>query len=182
MLDDEQKIILKAQKGEAECFGLLYDHYVAQIYRFVLIKVSHHQEAEDLTHEVFLKAWQNINNFNQRGFPFSSWLYRIARNRVIDYYRTRKEALSIDEVSEYKLKLAATFDQELDHQASLDLVKTAIKQLNDEQQNIIILRFVEDLSTTEIAQITNKSEGAVRLMQYRAIRNLKNILNNEESI
>jgi len=103
MLDGEYKVIKGAQKGNSESFGILYDHYSHQIYRFILMRVSHKQEAEDLTHEVFLNAWQNIDNYDYRGLPFSSWLYRIARNRVIDHYRTKKEVVSIDNVDENNL-------------------------------------------------------------------------------
>ena len=88
MLEDEYKIIKRAQRGDQEHFGRLYDHYTPQIYRFVFFKVGHQQEAEDLTHEIFLNAWKNIDNFTYRGHPFSSWLYQIARNRIIDYYRS----------------------------------------------------------------------------------------------
>lgn len=176
MLENEYKIIREAQKGKSEHFGLLYDHYSPQIYRFIYIKVSHKQEAEDLTHEVFLSAWKNIENYNYKGLPFSSWLYQIARNRVIDFYRTRKQALSIDQVSENAFSENQDLDQIIDKEASISKVKESIKKLAEDYQNIIILRFIEDLSTSEISKVINKSEGAIRIMQYRAIRKLKEIL------
>ena len=89
----EEDLINKAKNRDSEAFGLLYDQYLPAIYRFILLKTSHKVTAEDLTHQVFLNAWQNIENYQSRGFPFSSWLYRIANNAVIDYYRTDKNIL-----------------------------------------------------------------------------------------
>ena len=88
MLDGEKRIIQDAVGGEASAFGLLYDHYQPKIYRFVLVKVGRREEAEDLTHQIFLHALQNIGSYEHLGFPFSSWLYQIARNQIIDHYRT----------------------------------------------------------------------------------------------
>ncbi|MEY4731540.1 MAG: hypothetical protein RL681_486, partial [Candidatus Parcubacteria bacterium] len=98
MLDGEKRIIQRAVKGEASAFGLLYDRYQPQIYRFIFLKVSRREEAEDLTHQVFLQALQHIGEYEDVGFPFTSWLYRIARNEVIDHYRTRKQAISLDDI------------------------------------------------------------------------------------
>src|SRR3989338_5755556 len=82
MLDGEAQLIRQAQRGNAESFGELYDHYLPKIYRYIFAKVSHREHAEDIAHEVFLAAWKNLPGYRMRGFPFSSWLYRIARNEV----------------------------------------------------------------------------------------------------
>ncbi|PJB83765.1 RNA polymerase subunit sigma-24 [Candidatus Wolfebacteria bacterium CG_4_9_14_0_8_um_filter_39_46] len=175
MIDGEKNLIERAIKGEAEAFGLLYDRYQPQIYRFVYLKVGHREEAEDLTHQVFLKSWQNITEYSFQGFPFSSWLYSVARHQVIDYYRTKKSNIALENIAELKIENPAprTIDNNLD----IERVKIAIHQLKDEQQDIIVLRFIEDLSLQEAASILNKTEGAVKLLQHRAIKNLKNILN-----
>jgi RNA polymerase sigma-70 factor, ECF subfamily len=179
MLENENKLIKQAQKGQAEPFGLLYDHYCPRIYRFVFLKTSDKEKSEDLTHEVFLSAWQNIGNYNDRGYPFSSWLYQIARNRVIDHYRTRKEITPIDSVDEAVLKVAPAWDNILDRRMELERVKKAIALLNEDQQTIIILRYIEEMTPAEIADVLNKSEGAVRLMQHRSINKLREILETE---
>src|SRR5579862_2288407 len=96
MLDGEEKVIKSAVTGNSSAFGELYDHYQPMIYRFVAVKVSRREEAEDITHQVFLSAWINIKNYKHRGHPFSSWLYQIARNQVIDHYRSKRNDVSIE--------------------------------------------------------------------------------------
>jgi RNA polymerase sigma-70 factor (ECF subfamily) len=174
MMNGEEKLINDAIKGEAEAFGLLYDRYQTQIYRFIYLKVGHREEAEDLTHQVFLKSWQNITEYSFQGFPFSSWLYSVARHQVIDYYRTKKINISLENIAE--LKIENPHSGIIDNNLDIERVKKAIHQLKDEQQDVIILRFIEDLSLQEVASILNKTEGAVKLLQHRAIKNLKKIL------
>lgn len=178
MLEGEQNLIRSARKGNASAFGALYDHYIAQIYRFIYLRVSGREEAEDLTHEVFLSAWRNIPSYKHKGFPFSSWLYQIARNKVIDHFRTRKTTFPIEEVIERDLDIPALLNTEEDLDIVLDLekIRLAMQSLTEEQQSIIIMRFVEDMAPKEIAEVLGKSEGSVRLMQHRAINNLKAIL------
>jgi len=99
MLEDERNLVARAKGGESEAFGLLYDFYMPRIYRFILFKVDRREEAEDLTHQTFLKAWESIEKYESRGYPFSSWLYRIARNNVIDQYRRSNPRISIEDIS-----------------------------------------------------------------------------------
>ncbi len=179
MLDGEKNIIERAVRGESSAFGLLYDYYQPKIYRFIYLKVSHREEAEDLTHQVFLSSWQNINKYEFKGFPFSSLLYQIARNRVIDYYRTKKKNISLENIAEPGIK---SFTEEtIDNNLNFKKIKQAINQLNSDQQDVIIMRFIEDFSPQETARAINKSCGAVRLLQYRAIKNLRKILNSKLS-
>jgi RNA polymerase sigma-70 factor (ECF subfamily) len=179
MLEAEQELIEKAQNGDSASFGRLYDHYIKQIYRFIAVKVGTRQEAEDLAHEVFMSAWQKLPNFKSQGFPFSSWLYKIARNRVIDHYRTKKPNVSIDEdvtLSESLFITDDTAGEELDLNLSLSRIKEAMLELTPEQREVVTMRFVEDLSPQEIAQVLDKREGTVRIIQHRAITKLKKIL------
>jgi len=181
MIDGDKKLIEKAIKGEASAFGLLYDKYQPQIYRFIYLKVGLREEAEDLTHQVFLKSWQNIENFSFQGFPFSSWLYSVARHHVIDFYRTKKTNIVLEEIVELKTD-ASSVEEVLDSEVILEEVKRAINQLEGEQQDVIILRFIEDFSLGEVASILDKTEGAIKLLQHRGIRNLRKILNSEIQI
>lgn len=178
MLDGEKKLIKDAIKGEAEAFGLLYDHYQPQIYRFVYLKVSHREEAEDLTHQVFLKSWESIADYESYGFPFSSWLYRIARNQTIDYYRTRKESVGLESIAENKFtEDAEKISKFIDDSRDLKKIEEAIALLSEDQQDVVILRFVEDFSPKETAEILERTEGAIKLIQHRAVKRLKEILN-----
>ena len=179
MLDGEKNLIERAISGEASAFGLLYDHYQPRIYRFIYLKVSHREEAEDLTHQVFFQSWKKISEYNFKGFPFSSWLYRVARNEIIDYYRTRKIHYDINEVSEDKSEDVAegSLAEKVDNKIDISRIKNAIRELRPIEQDIIILRFVEDLSPTEVSKMIDKTPEAVRILQHRAIKRLKQILN-----
>jgi len=176
-MKDEKKLVKKARKGQAEAFGLLYNRHLPAIYRFIFLKVNHQQDAEDLTHQVFLQAWQGIKSYRLKGFPFSSWLYRIASNKVVDYYRTKKTYIELEYVSEENLAESDPLPQKkIDTDLDLALIKKALKKLEPEQQNILIMIFVNDLANQEIAQAIGKSLGAIRVIQHRALKKLKNLL------
>jgi RNA polymerase sigma-70 factor (ECF subfamily) len=177
MLDSEENIIKDAVRGDAAAFGLLYDHYQPAIYRFVVVKVGRREDAEDITHQVFMNAWQNMKQYRHRGFPFSSWLYRIARNQVIDHYRARKENLSLEAIEIDQLGIVSSSSQaDLSLKLDLEKVMGALHKLKQEYQDVIIFRFIEELSLKETAGAIKKTEGAVKLIQHRAIKELKNIL------
>lgn len=175
MLDGEKEIIQRAIRGESSAFGQLYDHYLPKIYRFVLLKVGRREEAEDLTQQVFLNALENIGTYRHRGHPFSSWLYRIARNSVIDYVRTKNEALSLDNLN-IEPHIEPAIEKKLEMEIEMGTVMKALRQLTPEQQDIIIMKFVDELSNKEIAEALEKSEGAIRTIQHRAINKLKKLL------
>ncbi|MCP6720064.1 MAG: sigma-70 family RNA polymerase sigma factor [Patescibacteria group bacterium] len=172
-MKEEQELVKKAQKGEPEAFGVLYDKHLTPIYRFIFLKVGNKADAEDLCHQVFLSAWKNIGRYRFQGFPFSSWLYKIASNTVIDHWRTKKNNTSIELVAESLLSESPKLDHLLDQKLEVQLIKTSLIKLESEQQNVIIMRFVDELTNKEIAQILGKSEGAIRVIQHRAIKRLR---------
>ncbi len=176
MLDGEVQIVKSAVGGDSSAFGALYDHYQPMIYRFVLVKVSRREEAEDLTHQVFLKAWQNIGGYKDIGFPFSSWLYKIARNHVVDHYRARKNLISLENAGADDLALQYSFHGTVGEKMEIERVRGAVAKLKPEYQDVIMMRFVEDLAIRETAEAMGKSEGAVKLLQHRAIKELKKML------
>lgn len=175
MLDGERQIIERAIRGEAEAFGLLYDHYLPRIYRFVFLKIGRREEAEDLTQQVFLHSWQHMSGYQSMGYPFSTLLYRMARNAIIDHIRTRKNPISLESI-----KYDPPVDQEIERHADITLdmhhVQSALHSLTQEQQDVILMRFVDDLSNKEIAEILEKSEGTVRIIQHRALKKLRALL------
>ncbi len=180
MLEDELKIVEQAKGGDAEAFGLLYDHYLPPIYRFVLFRVSHREEAEDITHQTFLKAWERIEQYEPKGYSFGSWLYRIARNTIIDSHRRASPQVSIEEVALY-LAEEQTQSHFLDMKIEWEGLLTAMRELKEVEQEVLILRFVEDLTHQEAGKIIGKSEGAVKLIQHRALKNLKTVLKKMDS-
>jgi RNA polymerase sigma-70 factor (ECF subfamily) len=180
MVSEEELLINRAKKGEAEAFGLLYDQYAAKIYRFILLKTGRKADAEDLTSQVFLKAWESIHGFEFQGFPFSSWLYRIAGNSVIDYYRTFHSHQDVEEVAE-AIQSSEDYAGDLDLRADTNKIRLAIRHLDPDQQNVVVMRFVDELSTKEIAAALSKSEGAIRVIQHRALKNLRQLLDQNES-
>jgi RNA polymerase sigma-70 factor (ECF subfamily) len=180
MLLEEESLINRAKQGEAEAFGKLYDQYAAKIYRFILIKTGRKADAEDLTSQVFLKAWESIHGFEFQGFPFSSWLYRIAGNSVIDYYRTFHSHQDVEEVAE-AIQSSEDHISELDLRADTKKIQSAIRNLDPDQQTVILMRFVDELSTKEIASAIGKSEGAIRVIQHRALKNLRQLIDHHES-
>lgn len=176
-IDNERDTLERAIRGEASAFGSLYDKYQPNIFRFIFLKVSQREEAEDLTHQVFLSAWQNIEAFKDQGLPLSSWLYKIARNKVIDYYRTKKSVTSIDDTSDEIMALVSDSGQrELETKMDIEAVYRALRKLPSDYQEIILMRFVEGLSPGEVSEITGKNNGAVRVLQFRALRQLKKVL------
>src|SRR3989344_146931 len=176
MLEGELQYIKEAQGGNGEAFGKLYHYYLPKIYRFVLLKVNNKGEADDLVHEVFMSAWQHIHSYASRGFPFSSWVYQIARNKIIDSYRTKKQHLRLDDFEDTYFKVPERQSKELNNTLDLERVQSFIKLLKQDHQDVLIMRFVDDLSHQEIASAIGKSEGAVRLIQHRALQNLKAII------
>ena len=180
MLDGEEKsIIEQAIRGDSSAFGLLYDKYHTQIYRFIYLKVSHREEAEDITHHVFLSAWQNMTGYKDKGFPFSSLLYQIARNKVIDHYRTKKTSVDIEDLNEAEIPHQETsLEAALHSQFQLETVRQAMQQLKKEYQDIIIMRYIEELTPSEVAHILKKPEATVRVLQHRAVKKLKELLAN----
>lgn len=175
MLEAEHLLIVRSAAGDGEAFGILYGHYHPKIYRFVYLKVGRKEEAEDLTHQVFLHAWEHLPGYRHEGYPLSSWLYRIARNAVIDYYRTRRSAVALDEL-ELDLAGEEHLEEAADAAIALADIRAALTTLKPAYQDVLILRFVEELSLRETAEALGRSEGAVKLLQHRATRELQKIL------
>lgn len=181
MIDGEEQLIQSAVGGDSSAFGSLYDHYQPAIYRFIAIKVGSREEAEDITHQVFLSAWTKVRSYRHRGHPFSSWLYQIARNMVIDHYRARRDTVSLDKLDPESSLIPAVAHVDVEAKMQLEKVHRAVSELKPEYQDVIILRFVEDLPLKEVSAILKKSEGAVKLAQHRAVRALREKLGDESN-
>lgn len=178
-MSSEEKLIKRAKNGDREAFGALYDTHIAPIYRFILVRVGNKADAEDLTHQTFLSAWQGLERYNFQGFPFSSWLYRIASNAVIDFYRTNKKHFDVEAVPEEMLAHNPNFQEKVDKEMTVRMVRETMKGLDHDQQTVLTLKFMNDLSNREIAEVMQKSEGAVRVIQHRALKQLRSKIDDE---
>jgi RNA polymerase sigma-70 factor (ECF subfamily) len=177
-LDEERRLVARAVRRDAPAFGMLYELYLDRIYRYVYYRVGTTNEAEDLTEQVFLKAWEAIDRYEPRGIPFAAWLYRLAHNLVVDHYRARRPTTPLDDVVEAE-EPGLDVVEEIEAQLDAEEVRAALLTLNVEYQQLIALRFVEGLSHAAVAQITGKSEGAMRVVQYRALQALARVLRRE---
>lgn len=167
-LPDEAELVRKAKSGDARAFGRLYDATLDRIYRYVFFRVTDTELAEDLTSQVFLKAWENLRRYKPGG-PFVAWLYTIARNTVIDHYRTRKPSVPLDQTV---IKDDPELDEKVDLKHDIGILQEAMQELTDEQREVLTLRFLADMETAEIAEQMQKSEGAIRALQMRALQAL----------
>ena len=180
MISNEAELAQRAAQRDPEAFAELYTAYLDKIYRYVYYKVGDPHEAEDLCEQVFLKAWEAIGRYTWYGYPFSSWLYRLAHNLVVDHYRTRRDILPLDDSL---LIREEVIDPEAALARSLGAgeLRQAILRLTPEQRQVICLKFIEGYDNAEIATLLNKKEGAIRALQYRALRSLQALLEAEEA-
>lgn len=169
-------LVERSVNGDIEAFGELYGIYLDRIYRFVFYQVNDRTTAEDLTEEVFLKAWRGIGKYRWKGQPFSAWLYRIARNHVIDFYRTSRQQGVLEE--ELPADTGNPEEEAEGKQTQRELLQ-AISYLPEQQKQVVIMKFVEDLDNREIEEIMGKSQGAIRVLQMRALATLRRRLNGD---
>lgn len=168
-------LLEQARSGKEEAFSQIYELCFEKIYRFIYYRVSHKEVAEDLAEEVFIKAFHNLPSLT-KSQSFESWLYQIARNQVIDYYRAKKIVIPLEEVEntlEYETNVVDIVNLENQQKIFLKL----LKELSPEQQVVIKMKFLEDLPNIQIANILNKTEGAIRVIQHRALSKLKELIN-----
>ncbi|MBX4187166.1 MAG: RNA polymerase sigma factor [Candidatus Doudnabacteria bacterium] len=175
MTEEQLKEILrKAQGGNTEAFGLIYDHFGPRLYKFIYFRVGHKEVAEDVLSDTFVKGWQKIGHVSSPA-ALSAWLYQIAKNNIIDYYRIKKETVSLDDVQDFledEVNPIDTTNLGIEQKQILEIMK----ELPQDQQEVIKYKFFEDLSNEEIAYVLGKNEGAIRVIQHRAISKIKELL------
>jgi RNA polymerase sigma-70 factor, ECF subfamily len=174
-------LVEKAQGGDSEAFGLIYDRYVDTVFRFIYFRVGNRQLAEDLTSDTFLRALKRIGSFTWQGRDLGAWLVTIARNLVADHFKSGRYRLEVtagdvlDADREDRGPEGSPESAVVDHITNVALL-TAVKRLNPEQQECIVLRFLQGFSVAETAQAMGKNEGAIKALQYRAVRALARLL------
>lgn len=169
----DEELVKRARNGEREAFGALYERHLDAIFRYLSYRLGTVEDAEDLTTNVFLRAWQNIDSYTWRGLPFLAWLYRIAHNLVIDFHRTNKTQW-VDLETQWDLPDDALVpERQLTHDLQVRDVMTAMDELDTLHQEVLTLRFLVGLSHREVAAILDKTEAAARVLQYRALKALR---------
>ncbi|MFI5533774.1 ECF subfamily RNA polymerase sigma factor, BldN family [Kitasatospora sp. NPDC051853] len=171
------ELVERAQNGESEAFGRLYDHYADTVYRYIYYRVGGRATAEDLTSETFLRALRRIGTFTWQGRDFGAWLVTIARNLVADHFKSSRFRLEVTtgemlDSNECERSPEESVLESLSNAALLE----AVRRLNPQQQECVTLRFLQGLSVAETARIMGKNEGAIKTLQYRAVRTLARLL------
>jgi RNA polymerase sigma-70 factor (ECF subfamily) len=176
--DNMRTLVLRAKTGDSEAFGMLYDHYLELVYRYVYFRVGTHALAEDLTSETFLRALRGITDFTWQGRDFGAWLVTIARNLVTDHFKSGRNRLEVTtaEILDTPLDGRHIPENAVVTNIVNEHVMQAIKQLGPEQQECVTLRFLHGMSLAETAKIMGKKSGAVKALQFRAIRALARAL------
>ncbi len=172
---EERELIRRAKECDSTAFARLYEHYYQDIYNYIYYRVPNASLAEDLASDVFIKVLESIDSFTFRGLPFSAWLFRIAKNLMVDYFRSHPGPVDLpleEGVLPAEGGPSDIFERELTQQR---LVR-ALNNLTEDQQQVIILKFVDGLSNNDVAQVLGKSEGAIKSLQHRALSSLNRVL------
>jgi RNA polymerase sigma-70 factor (ECF subfamily) len=173
--EEERRIVLKAVERDQEAFAQLYDRHVVRIYRHIYYMVNDSNTAEDLTAQTFLKAWEAIDRYKERGAPIVAWLLRISHNLTVSFLRSKRDHSELDETF-LDQKMTRNPEEALEQASDEKSMREAVLKLRDEQRQVIMLRFVEEMDYREVADIIGKSVPAVRVIQHRALGNLRKIM------
>jgi len=179
VIEQEKEILKKIKNGDNEAFGELYDFYAPRVYRFVRLKVDSQETAQDVTSEAFLKIWQYLQEQRKIRERFQALLYKIARNLVIDFYRSKsiREILMEDNLEEFsEAEDEETSDKLVIRQEEMVEVKKALIQVHPNYQDVIVWYYLDELTIPEIAEILEKNEGTVRVLIHRAVKSLRNVM------
>jgi len=178
-MSDEELLIQRASQNDLSALAQIYDTYSARIYNYIYHRTGDHDIAEDITAEVFLRMLEAIRKGHPPHTSISAWLYRIAHNLIVDYFRRKpqKMTLPLDE-----RLVAADPDVAVEDRLARQQLLAAISRLTPEQQQVITLKFMEGLSNAEVARILGKTEGAVKALQHRALASLRRILERENAM
>ncbi|RLT35169.1 MAG: sigma-70 family RNA polymerase sigma factor [Chloroflexi bacterium] len=167
---DLTRLVDRAKGGDSQAFGALYDRFQPEILRYLTHRTRDPEAAEDLTQQVFLKAWQAIPRFEQRGVPFKAWLYRMAHNQMVDHFRTRKPTT---ELGDFDLPDEADQESALLTGEMNEALQRALARLSEDHRQVLTLRFLMEKSAREIGEVMGRKEVTVRGLQMRALQALR---------
>ncbi len=176
MPDDIQTdLILRAQNGDANVIGAIYERYHLSIYRYLYYRLGDRQAAEDLTSDVFLRMIRSIPAYRPRSVTFQAWLFQIARNIAIDHYRKMKFRNHV-ELEEHMTDHDDSLDASVDRNLTSEHLKEALARLTEDQRDVLVMRFVANMPIAQVAQTLHKSEDAIKSLQRRGLLALREIL------
>lgn len=169
-----EQLVREVKNGSHDAFSELYDIFIDSIYRYVFYRVKN-EDAEDITETVFLKVWENIKSYKEKKDTyFSSWIFRIAHNVVVDYYRASKDRMVEEiDVSIPDMNREHNPLRKIEKHLDQEVLRNALNKLKKGYQDILIYKFINDLSNAEIAEVLGQSEGSIRILQFRALKALK---------
>lgn len=175
---DVSALVREAQQGGAAAFSALYEYYYDSIFRYVSFRTGNTTEAEDITAEVFVRMIESIHRFKWKGYPFSSWLFRIAHNLVVDFYRKkgRRRMVSLENAPPIMEEGVVDADARMDLELTMGDVRKAMEGLTDLQREAITLRFAAGLSVAETAKAMGKKDNAVKALQHAGLKKLRRAL------
>lgn len=178
---NEDEVLTRASQGDRDAFGMLYERYIDRIFNYVYYRTGNLHDAEDLTARVFQRAMNHIKNYTDRGVPFSAWLYRIAHNLVANWHRdrSRRQEIPINDIPILPSK-GDHPEKNLVRSQEEDSLLRLIRRLPPERQNLLILKFVENMSNAEIGAIMGRSEGAVKSLYHRTLLALRDQLGDQK--
>lgn len=179
---DDVQLLKIAKEGEPEAFGELYERYSQVIFRFFYANLNNRYDAEDLTEEVFLRALRSLPKYRDQGFPFPAFLFRVAQNALVDHYRRSGRSahdVSTDEEIQIRDDKPDPSDSATKNLQQQEL-RQVLEQLREDYRNVLVLRFLNDLTPEETAQVMDRSVGAVRVLQHRALAALRNLLDKDQ--
>ena len=174
---EDKILLLQVRAGSHEAFSELYKKYVSSLYRYIFFKVASSADAEELTSSVFLKLWRHIKDGNKISNA-RSFLYKIAKNSVVDYYRARngQDTISLEEIAQTYFHGEGSLDDQIDALAKFSEIKNFLGKIKGEYREVIMLKYVEGLSSKEIALVLNKSQASTRVHIHRAVKSLKQLM------
>jgi RNA polymerase sigma-70 factor (ECF subfamily) len=172
---DEQSLIRRAQQHDPMALTQIYEENFDKIYRYIVLKIGDRTEAEDMTQQVFLNVLKSISSFKWKGMPFTSWLYRIAHNQVVDYLRkkSKRATVPLDESMPF---IGDSPEHAAEQKIEIEGLAIAAQKLTSAQREVISLRFAAEMSVAEVAEVMGRSEGAVKALQHSAIIALRKLL------
>ena len=174
-MQDEESLVRRAQQHDQTALTRIYEENFDKIYRYIVLKIGDRTEAEDMTQQVFLNAFKSISSYKPKGSPFSSWLFRIAHNQIVDYLRRKSKRATVP-LEETLAGGGTDPGLEAERKLTIEQLALAAKKLTKAQQEVISLRFAGELSVSQVAKVMGKSEGAIKALQHSAILSLRKIL------